>query len=76
MELIRAIKAINSGWDLGISGDSMDKSGNIYATYYVIGDATQSDYKAIAEYTGLLCGFYTLYKKIGMIPKKRGTVCQ
>ena len=64
MDLLRAVKAINSGWEIGVSGMASDGRGNYYQIYYIKGGAKISDYKAVAEYTGLKQIGYSLYKKI------------
>lgn len=63
MRIEDAVKAINSEWDVGIMADSADIMGNKYKTYYIIGQATDADYKAVADYMGFKyrCGY--LYEK-------------
>lgn len=63
MDLRKALKVINSGWDLGISGMSSDGKGNFYNTYYIKGATTIWDYKVAAYYTGLKQYGFTLYEK-------------
>lgn len=64
MELLRAVKAINSQWDVGMSGMASDGCGHHYEIYYIKGGATIADYKAVAKYTGLIQWGYSLYKRL------------
>lgn len=64
MDILRAVKAINSQWTVGHSAMSMTKSGKIYETFYIKGAATLEDYKAVARYTGLIAFGYNLYRRL------------
>lgn len=52
----RCIKAINSEWDWDKIADTMDTSGKIYETYYIISNPDRRPERgeclAIAEYLG------------------------
>ena len=63
LTLEQVVKAINSEWDVGIVADSADIMGNKYKTYYIIGQATDADYKAVADYMGFKYGGGYLYEK-------------
>lgn len=64
MDLLRAVRALNSHWNIGISAMTMTKSGKIYETFYIKGSATLEDYKAVARYTGLIAFGYNLYRRV------------